>query len=117
MANSSNDFTLLRDIKMPMRDGTLRCANVFMPKGEGPFPVLLERTPYDKENSPEMQVGAPPFFASHGYAVVTQYRMPPTRPPHRRAMVSRESSANYRDEWVYHGGACELGFMWGWSVM
>src|SRR5438093_9937087 len=72
MTTATSDYTILRDIKMPMRDGTLLCANVFLPKGEGPFPVLLERTPYDKENSPEMQVGAPPFFASHGYAVVMQ---------------------------------------------
>ena len=171
VSNASSEYTILRDLAIPMRDGTTLYANVFMPKGDGPFPALLERTPYDKENSPEMQVGAPPFFASHGYAVVmqdvrgrfksegefipfhddgwgpnrdgydsvewiaaqpwcngkvgaiggsyagvTQYRMAPTRPPHLRAMASRESSANYRDEWVYHGGAFELGFMWGWTV-
>ncbi|KAA8562857.1 Cocaine esterase [Pseudomonas extremaustralis] len=36
------------DIAVPMRDGTILRANVFTPSGEGPFPVLVERTPYGK---------------------------------------------------------------------
>ena len=43
-------------------------------------------------------------------------RMAPTRPPHLRAMYVRESSADYWAEWVYHGGAFELGFMVEWTV-
>ena len=35
-------------------------------------PALLERTRYSKDNSPECQVGSPPFFATNGYAVVIQ---------------------------------------------
>ncbi len=65
-------FTILRDLAQPMRDGTVLRADVYLPKDGGPFPALLERTPYGKDNSPECQVGAPPFFASHGYAVVVQ---------------------------------------------
>ena len=153
-----------------MRDGTVLRADVYLPKGKGPFPALLERTPYSKDNSPECQVGSPPFFASQGYAVViqdvrgrfasegrfipfhddgwgenrdgydtvewiaaqpwcdgnvgtiggsyagaTQYRLAPTRPPHLRAMYVRESSTDYWAEWVYHGGAFELGFMVEWT--
>src|SRR5439155_1643221 len=45
-----------------------------------------------------------------------QYRLAPTRPPHLRAMYVRESSADYWAEWVYHGGAFELGFMLEWTV-
>src|SRR5262245_25164955 len=49
------------------------------------------------------------------YAGATQYRLAPTRPPHLRAMYVRESSADYWAEWVYHGGAFELGFMVEWT--
>ncbi|HEV8308442.1 MAG TPA: CocE/NonD family hydrolase [Methylomirabilota bacterium] len=65
-------FTVQRDVPQVMRDGTILRADVYLPKDGGPFPALLERTPYSKDNSPECQVGAPPFFASHGYAVVIQ---------------------------------------------
>ncbi len=36
------------DVKVPMRDGVLLSANVFLPKAEGRFPVLLQRSPYGK---------------------------------------------------------------------
>jgi hypothetical protein len=64
--------TILRDVPQTMRDGTVLRADVYLPRDRGTFPALLERTPYSKDNSPECQVGAPPFFASHGYAVVVQ---------------------------------------------
>src|SRR4029453_8050343 len=72
MTSPTSEFTIRRDVPQTMRDGTVLRADVYLPKGAGPFPALLERTPYSKDNSPECQVGAPPFFASHGYAVVIQ---------------------------------------------
>ena len=39
------------DVEAKMRDGTILRANVYRPKSEEKFPVLLERTPYDKRNS------------------------------------------------------------------
>lgn len=69
---SSAEFTIQRDVEMPMRDGTILRGDVYLPQGAGPFPALVERTPYNKEVSPEMQVKSPPFFASQGYAVVVQ---------------------------------------------
>lgn len=36
------------DIEVPMRDGTVLRADVYRPPGDGPWPVLLTRTPYDK---------------------------------------------------------------------
>jgi putative CocE/NonD family hydrolase len=165
------DSLVLRDQALTTRDGTLLYADVYLPDAAGPYPALLERTPYNKEESVEVTAGAPAFFARHGYAVViqdvrgrfkssgkfipfhddgwgpnqdgydtvewiaaqpwcngqvgtiggsyagaTQYRLAPTCPPHLRAMYARESSADYHAEWVYHGGAFELGFMLGWSL-
>ena len=72
MSSPSPEFTVRRDLPQTMRDGTVLRADVYLPKGKGPFPALLERKPYSKDNSPECQVGSPPFFASQGYAVVIQ---------------------------------------------
>src|SRR5271168_3476080 len=38
---------------MPMRDGVELAANVYRPAGPGPFPVILLRTPYLKDNARE----------------------------------------------------------------
>ena len=37
-----------RDVMVPARDGVLLATDIYRPDGAGPFPVLLERTPYDK---------------------------------------------------------------------
>ena len=37
-----------RDLMVPARDGVALATDVYRPEGPGPFPVLLERTPYDK---------------------------------------------------------------------
>jgi predicted acyl esterase len=36
------------DLMVPARDGVLLATDVYRPQRPGPFPVLLERTPYDK---------------------------------------------------------------------
>ena len=55
------------------RWGVRLSADLYLPSGPGPWPVLLERTPYNKEASVEViQVGSPAYFASRGYAVVIQ---------------------------------------------
>ena len=38
-------------VEVKMRDGTILRADIYRPQDEGKFPVLLERTPYDKRNS------------------------------------------------------------------
>jgi len=58
-----------RDVECPMRDGVILRADVYRPDGPGPFPVLLQRTPYGKGFSSLDQAV---IFASRGYAVVIQ---------------------------------------------
>ena len=36
-----------RSVKAKMRDGVILRADVYRPKADGQFPVLLQRTPYD----------------------------------------------------------------------
>src|SRR5947209_43630 len=44
----TSDFSLEQNVAIPMRDGVLLRADVLRPKGEGPFSVLVYRTPYGK---------------------------------------------------------------------
>ncbi|HNU98902.1 MAG: CocE/NonD family hydrolase [Verrucomicrobia bacterium] len=55
-------------LEVPMRDGVLLATDVFLPEGEGPFPAILIRTPYNKENVGN--IGAE--GARRGYAIVVQ---------------------------------------------
>src|SRR5438132_11845954 len=43
-----SDFILEQNVAIPMRDGVLLRADILRPKGGGPFPVLVYRTPYGK---------------------------------------------------------------------
>ena len=69
MAGSS--FVVKRDVAAAMRDGTVLRADVYVPRGAGPFPTIVIRTPYDKERERySEQVG--PGLAERGYMVVIQ---------------------------------------------
>ena len=48
-----------KNLEIAMRDGTILRANITRPNVEGNFPVLLERTPYNKEAGSENGVGSP----------------------------------------------------------
>jgi putative CocE/NonD family hydrolase len=60
--------TIEHDVSTTMRDGTILHADVYRPRADGTFPVLLERTPYDKSGSAGFGVKA----AARGYAVIVQ---------------------------------------------
>jgi putative CocE/NonD family hydrolase len=51
-----------------MRDGVSLVADIYRPKSPGKFPVLLERTPYDRKGESSMASE----LSSHGYIVVLQ---------------------------------------------
>ncbi|MDA0364950.1 MAG: CocE/NonD family hydrolase [Chloroflexi bacterium] len=55
-------------VPIPMRDGTLLAASVTRPAGDGPFPTVLTRTPYDRTNQRANGVA----WANAGYAFVRQ---------------------------------------------
>ncbi len=68
---------MLRDVMVRMRDGIRLATDIYLPvsdKHGQAFPVLLQRTPYDKrEHSPRHgSIEISRLFASHGYAVVIQ---------------------------------------------
>ncbi len=64
--------TFERDVPVAMRDGTVLYADVYRPAEPGQYPVLLQRTPYDKA---AVVNSAGPFAlraVGEGYAVVIQ---------------------------------------------
>jgi putative CocE/NonD family hydrolase len=66
-----SDLTIERGVEVKMRDGVVLRADVYRPKADGQFPVLLERTPYDKNNSAGSNSFASKAAAS-GYVVIIQ---------------------------------------------
>ena len=56
---------------VPMRDGTRLATDVYLPvdQFEGPYPVLIERTPYDKGGCENVHAL---YFVKRGYVVLRQ---------------------------------------------
>lgn len=55
-----------------MRDGVQLMTDVYRPAGDGPFPAILIRLPYDKSSAEFGLYHHPAWFARHGYLVVVQ---------------------------------------------
>jgi len=88
MNSDTCDAVIERDVMVAMRDGVRLASDVHRPArggkaASGAFPVLVERTPYGKNNvTPRERSVAEPrplnreevgaFFARHGYVVVIQ---------------------------------------------
>lgn len=64
----SYSVTLDRDVPISLPDGTILYADVYRPAGTGRFPVLLQRTPYNKEGPAPFALRA----AGAGYVVIVQ---------------------------------------------
>ena len=56
---------------IPMRDGVVLRADVRLPSGKGPFPVLVYRTPYGEKNA-QREYTTFQHAVERGYAVVVQ---------------------------------------------
>jgi putative CocE/NonD family hydrolase len=74
---------LERDVMVRARDGIGLATDIYRPDGGGPFPVILERTPYDKSApsrsertaaaaTPRSRAEVAAYFVAHGYAVAYQ---------------------------------------------
>jgi uncharacterized protein len=54
------------NVLVPMRDGVRLAADIYRPAADGKYPVLLSRTPYNKNGQAEFAK----FLVQNGYAVV-----------------------------------------------
>ncbi len=68
LAEEHYEVIVERGVPAKMRDGVVLRADIYRPKAEGKFPVLLTRTPYDKRG--EMDFG--PLAAARGSVVISQ---------------------------------------------
>ena len=59
-------------LSMYTRDGVRLDADVYMPEGDGPFPVLLMRQPYGRRIASTVVYAHPIWYVHHGYLVVIQ---------------------------------------------
>jgi putative CocE/NonD family hydrolase len=62
------EIEIERSIELPMRDGLNLATDIYRPKAEGKFPVILVRTPYKKEMN-DLQAK---FYARRGYVYAVQ---------------------------------------------
>ena len=67
-AQGECDVTIENNVVMKTRDGVALRADIYRPKAEGKFPVILERTPYDKRSG----VGFGLKAAGQGYVYIVQ---------------------------------------------
>jgi putative CocE/NonD family hydrolase len=77
------EIVVERDLMVPARDGVVLATDIYRPEGPGPFPVLFERTPYDKSGPSRSERTAAvtrarsraevaAYFVGHRYAVAYQ---------------------------------------------
>jgi len=60
--------TIHHGVSATMRDGVNLAADIYQPEAEGKFPVLLQRTPYNRAGG----AGSAAAMAAHGYVVIIQ---------------------------------------------
>jgi putative CocE/NonD family hydrolase len=170
-ANAGHSGVIVdRDVWIPMRDGVRLQADVWRPAEEGAYPILLQRTPYNRADSFAVVYNAGieplravnegfvvviqdtrgrfgsegtfvPFFTeaddgfdtiewlaaqpySNGrvgmygasYYAATQLLAATKNPPALRAIAPQQTASDYHDNWIYQGGAMQLGFALYWAL-
>ena len=68
IAQTAPAITIERNVTMKTRDGVTLYADIYRPAGDGSFPVLLQRTPYNKNYTADFGRLA----SEHGFMVVVQ---------------------------------------------
>jgi uncharacterized protein len=69
-AQQTYDVIAQNGVPMKTRDGVTLYADIYRPKADGKFPVILMRTPYDKSAS--WAVSPAYQIVTHGYVVIVQ---------------------------------------------
>jgi len=67
-ASAGGEVIIDHNVPARMRDGVILRADIYRPKADGKYPVLLTRTPYNKTS--EMYLG--PIAVQHGYVLIAQ---------------------------------------------
>jgi putative CocE/NonD family hydrolase len=67
-----HEIVIDKAVMIPMTDGTRLCADIYRPKTEGRFPAVVERTPYNREESVILRTRTPQYMAERGFVFVVQ---------------------------------------------
>ncbi|MBJ6360113.1 CocE/NonD family hydrolase [Paenibacillus sp. GCM10012307] len=70
--NRIEDILIERNVPVVMRDGVKLYADIYRPDTADRYPVLLIRTPYNKEDAQTMNYAHPAWYARHDYVVIAQ---------------------------------------------
>jgi putative CocE/NonD family hydrolase len=68
LSTPKHEVQIERNVGVPMRDGVKLLTDLYRPKADGKFPVILIRTPYKKDMT-EPQAN---YYARRGYVVAVQ---------------------------------------------
>jgi putative CocE/NonD family hydrolase len=66
------NVSLTPAVPVPMRDGATLVADIYRPKGDALWPVLLMRTAYGRDVASSLVYAHPAWFARQGFIVVIQ---------------------------------------------
>ncbi len=96
---------LLLDQRVTMRDGVELSVDVYLPPtGDGPWPAILQRTPYD--NTAALWVNIACYFAQRGYVLrvtVASAAWPGTaRNPNTNAPTGDDDEVRIATNTVHH---------------
>lgn len=69
---SSPPYTVrvVKDVHVPMSDGTFLAADLFLPDASGRFPVVFDYYPYRKDDTTASRLREHRYFARHGYVAI-----------------------------------------------
>jgi len=68
----SSDIEIATDVPVSMRDGVVLRTDVYRPRGDGRYPGLLLRVPYNKTVAQSYVFAHPIWYARHGFVVAVQ---------------------------------------------
>ena len=67
------EYHIRKNIAVPMRDGVILYADLYMPAAEGVFPAVIMRTPYNKDKfDQEWLYSNPELWMKEGYCLLIQ---------------------------------------------
>lgn len=67
------EYHIRKNIAVPMRDGVILYADLYMPATEGVFPAVIMRTPYNKDKfDQEWLYSNPELWMKEGYCLLIQ---------------------------------------------
>lgn len=72
MKSSEEQVEIASGVAFQLPDGTRLVADVYTPRGDGPYPVLLMRQPYGRDIASTVVYAQPTWFCRKGFIVVVQ---------------------------------------------